>query len=168
MSIGVVYMRPIQVAYVRKVGGHREAGPDAWAAMHAWLADVRIRSKVSRGYGLARRNHRLVGNVTVQSCYDACVELPEDAVADPTRGVDLQTLPGGAFLRTRMREPMEQIGAVFSMLCGLEVPSRGLSLDMARPLLEIYVDNRPGAAAPYRIDLCVPVIPAANGNRRTA
>ena len=168
MSVGVVYMRPLPVAYVRRVGPHAEAGPEAWDALKAWLEARGLRRSVSCGYGLARHNQRLVGNVTADRCYDACVALPDGAEHEPAAGINLQMLPGGAFLRTRLRGGLSSIGATFSALCQEHAPRLSVAPDPARPLVEVYFDNKPGAAEPYRVDLCLPVSPLAHAKRRSA
>ncbi|MEZ5844882.1 MAG: GyrI-like domain-containing protein [Hyphomicrobiaceae bacterium] len=168
MSVGVVYMRPMMVAYVRRVGPHAEAGPEAWEALKIWLEARGLRRRVSCGYGLARHNQRLVGNVTADRCYDACCELPDDAEHEPAAGVDMQMLPGGAFLRTRLRGGLTTIGSAFSALCLEHAPRLSLAPDPVRPLVEVYFDNKPGAVEPYRVDLCLPVTPVANGKRRSS
>lgn len=168
MSVGIVYMRPMMVAYVRRVGPHAEAGPAAWVALKSWLEATNLRQRVSRGYGLARQNQRLVGHITAERCYDACIELPEDAQHDPNAGVDMQILPGGAFLRTRLRGGIASIGATFNTLCRNDAPKLRVEPDPARPLVEIYFDNKPGSEHPYRVDLCLPVVPVTAAKRRSA
>lgn len=160
MSVGVVYMRPMAVAYVRRIGPHAEAGPEAWDKLKSWLEIKGLRRRVSCGYGLARHNHRLVGNVTAQRCYDACCELPDGAEHEPSAGVDRQMLPGGAFLRMRLRSGLASIGPAFTALCHEHAPRLCLAPDPTRPLVEVYFDNKPGSTEEFRVDLCLPVTPA--------
>lgn len=157
MRIGLVYLRPRQVVYVRRSGLYRTSSAQAWAEMFAWLARHKLREHVTCSYGLAVDHP---GLVAPQSCrYDACIEIPEGFANVRTDGLSFQTLPGGAFARIRHVGPYGDLRPAIVSIRDEWLPTQPrLGLDRRRPLLIIYLDDperREGAK--LRADICIPV-----------
>lgn len=156
MSTGLVYLRPVRVAYIRARGPYPVSAPEAWKKMLAWLDARGIRSEVTRGFGLAHDDPRTTAAEALR--YDACVEIPMDMEGLASREFGMQTLPGGAYARRRYVGPHTGISRQFHDMRETWAPSRGLVLHAKRPFVEIYLDD-PLRCAPekLRTDLCIPV-----------
>jgi DNA gyrase inhibitor GyrI len=148
--------------FVRVRGPYPEAAAAAWARLLAWADERGIRADVARAFGLNRDHAR---SADAECRYDACIEAPVGVIEDPSAGVGMQMLPGGAYGRHRHSQGREEIGAAFIRLEREWAPSRGMTLDTSRPLIEAYLSSDPLAVS-VRMDLCLPV--QAASNRRTA
>ncbi len=162
MSTGIVYLRPSPVLFVRARGPLATASAQAWDQLLGWLSQKGVRSEVTKAYGLLRdRADAQDGR------YDACVEVPTGVVEETAAGVGLQMLPGGAFIRHRHAEGLDRVGPVLQWMASEWAPSRGMSLDVGRPMLEVYLcDPLKPAGGKLRMDLCLPVTAASQ--RRVA
>lgn len=163
MNTSLVYLRPVQVAYVRVRGPYAVSSAQAWEKMLAWLDAHMIRNVVERGFGLAHDDPRCVDQRALR--YDACVQIPVDTMPDAFREFSVQTLPGGAFARRRYVGPHSGIRDEFHNMRSTWAPARGLALDNKRPFVEIYLDD-PLRCPPneLRTDLCIPVMIASNAS----
>lgn len=163
MSTGLVYLRPVRVAFVRVRGPYGQSAPAAWSKLLAWLDQHRVRSDVTRGFGLAHDDPRTIAAADLR--YDACVEVPPEVEALALREFGMQTLPGGAYARRRFVGPHSGIHTEFHEMRRTWAPSRGLALHTRRPFVEIYLDD-PARCAPekLRTDLCIPVIAASEAS----
>ncbi|HUS97260.1 MAG TPA: GyrI-like domain-containing protein [Hyphomicrobiaceae bacterium] len=155
MSTGLVYLRPMTVAYARRTGPHGTSSLEAWAHMLGWLDQQGYRAMVPRGFGLIHKAAALRDQT--DPVYDACVELVDPVTVDLEAGIDRGHLKGGAFLLQRHSGPVELIGEAFRKLRTEEATRRGLKCDENRPMIEIYLDDPYRSPAPHRLDLCVPV-----------
>lgn len=161
MSQGLVYLRPVPVVYVRRRGPQHEAAALAWTHLLDWLDRRKLRSRIDRGYGLARHNARLASpGAPGDAAYDACVAATDGVDADPDAGISLQIVPGGSYLRRRHRAGMDTIGDAFTDLCAIDLAAYRVAIDPSRPLLEVYFDQSQGDALKLRVDIGVPVRPA--------
>ena len=92
-----------------------------------------------------------------RASYDACVELNDDMVVGHTEGLETALVPSGAYLRKRFDGQLDEMGAALRKMRVEEIPSRGLTLDGQRPMIEIYLNDFLRRAIKPKIDLCVPV-----------
>ena len=165
MSTGIVYLRPSPVLFVRMRGLAQSASTQAWTKLLAWAEAKGARGEIVRAYGLLRDHAGATG--TAECRYDACIEAPADLVEDLAAGVGMQMLPGGAYVRHRHTEGRDKVAPALQWLCSEWAPGRNMSIDVARPMLEIYLcDPLKPANGRMRMDLCVPV--SAASNRRVA
>lgn len=153
MSIGVIYLRPIEVVRVRAYGRNREAAQTAWAKMLSWADDHDCLGDAVRGFGLVYK----AGDRTSSASYDACVEMNGDAGVRPSDGVETALVPSGAYLRQRYTGPIEEMGAALRKMRDQDVPSRGLGLDARRPMIEVYFNDFVNHDVDPKVDLCVPI-----------
>lgn len=158
MQIGYMYIRPVEVLYVRALGPYKASSVAAWNTMLAWLDAHRLRSQIVRGFGLINDDPQTTPEH--QRRYDACVEAIAGLDIDHTAGVGRLTVPGGAYVVHRHVGRHRTIGAGFSYIQRKWVPGHGLKVDRRRPSLEIYL-NDPATTPPKELmtDLCVPVFP---------
>ena len=158
MSTGIVYLRPVRVAFTRHYGTLADASIAAWQEMADMLATTRSLRDMQRGFGLTRKSAARAGH----DCYDACVEFSEDLELELSTDVRYQLISGGSYLRERHRGSPESMGSTFSKLKNEEGPRRGLSVDLDRPFMEIYMFGKGDLYGHKRVDACVPVLPFAN------
>jgi AraC family transcriptional regulator len=152
------YIRPLTVVYARGTGPYEASGRDAWRLLNGWLDRRQARSRVKQGYGYFRDNPRLTAPELLR--YDACVPVTFGLDPEPETGIGRQTLPGGAYAVHTHVGSYGEIGELFSHLHREIVPKRGLSLDLERPFVTIYL-NDPSITREMhrRTELCVPVLP---------
>ena len=162
MNIGIVYLRPMPLLFVRVRGPYPAASEQAWAQLLAWAEQKGISGEIRRAFGL-NRDH--VRSADAEGRYDACIEAPPGVAEQPSVGVGMQMLPGGAYGRQRHAEGRDEIGTAFTAMEHEWAPTRGMVLDTNRPLIEAYLSADPIADG-ARMDLCLPVTTASN--RRTA
>jgi DNA gyrase inhibitor GyrI len=153
MSIGIIYLRPIEVVRVRAYGKNGEAAQAAWGKMLSWVEDHDCRAHAVRAFGLVYK----VGDRNIAASYDACVELNEQIDVAQSEGIETALIPSGAYLRQRFTGPLEKMGAVLRKMRTKDIPDRGLILDEKRPLVEVYLNDFVAHAVDPKIDLCVPV-----------
>jgi predicted RNA-binding protein with PIN domain len=112
----------VAVLYVGAQGPPAEVAPRMWQKLESVVNDLKKRKAYGAFYPRA-------------SEYRACVEIV-DLAEDGQLGLDSAVLPGGTFLRARLRgEPPElysRIGPTFDALSGAGEP------DLDRPSLEHY------------------------------
>lgn len=163
---GLVYLRPVQVAYFRYQGSYAKSSVDAWAAMFSWLDASGLRAAVGRGYGLQRDNPQEVG---LGACrYDACVEVPDGLDPGLLDKVSMQKLPGGAYARTRHVGSYEDVSRVITSMRDGWMSSNQLMIDTRRPIVTIYlVDPKNADTKQLKADVCLPVT-AVEATGRTA
>lgn len=157
MRVGLVYLRPKQVVFIRTTGPYRSSSLLAWAAMADWLDRHGLRAHMPCGYGLAQDDPQ---TVAAELCrYDACIELPAGVQIPRDDGLPIQTLPGGAFARVRHVGPYRSVRTSITRVRDDWMPLQsGLLHDRRRPLLTIYLDDpRTKDLAKLRCDVCLPV-----------
>jgi predicted RNA-binding protein with PIN domain len=112
----------VAVLYVGEQGPPGEVAPRVWEKLESVVTDLEGR----KAYGVFYPR---------SSEYRACVEIV-DLAEDAELGLESAVLPGGTFLRARLRaEPPElyqRIGPTFDALSGAAEP------DLDRPSLEFY------------------------------
>jgi AraC family transcriptional regulator len=164
--IGLVYLRPRRVAFVRAYGPYSNASQQAWDVLLAWLDRQNLKSHLSCGFGLAYDNPR---RTTDDGCrYDACVELPDHYAELMSDGLAFQMLPGGAFARARHVGPHDTVKDSVTRIRDTWLPDQPhLVVDRTRPFLFCYLDDpRSCAHDDLRSDVCLPVkTPAEEGTR---
>jgi hypothetical protein len=126
----------VAVLYVAEQGPPEEVGPRVWEKLESVVTE--------------RGGRRFYGAFyPASSEYRACVEIG-DLAEDAKLGLGSAVLPGGTFLRARLRgEPpglYAQIGPTFDAL------SRAATPDLERPSLEYYRRRD-------EVDLLLPVAP---------
>lgn len=156
MSIGIVYLRPVRVIYLRKAGCYSDSARKAWTELLGLLDSHGVRQQFTVGYGVLNDDPEAAEEASRR--YDACVPL---AIAGTTSLADTlpsQMLVGGVYLRLNHNGDIAAIKPLLSRLRTEEVARRGLVIDSKRPCLEIYA-NDPGPLdeASVRVDLAVPV-----------
>ena len=155
--IGLVYQRPRSVAFVRAHGAYGMASQRAWDVMLSWINERGLLLQLPYGYGLAYDNPRRTAQG--QCPYEACVELPDSYVELPTDGICFQTLPGGAYARTRHVGPYSGLRhSVVRIRDTWLTEQTHLTIDRRRPFMFTYLDA-PGSCEPeeLRTDVCIPV-----------
>ena len=157
VRIGLFYLKPRQVAFIRAVGPYAASSQQAWNDMFAWMTRNKLDTKTGFGYGLALDHADPVG--VENRRYDACIDLPSDFTPNKNDGLALQTLPGGAFARFRHVGPYEGVGSVIGKVRDAWLASQDtLVVDRRRPLLVVYLDNRLlQTRDKQRCDVCIPV-----------
>jgi len=158
--IGVVYIRPRPLVYVRATGPYRDASRRAWDKLRDWLHRTRSAGQVTCGYGLA---HDDLETIEPALCrYDACVEPPE-GVSLALAEIGSRMLPGGSYARSRHTGTVDTMKATIVRMRDEWLPTQPqLVLDRQRPFLFIYLTApiRPAdrsSASDLRIDVCLPV-----------
>lgn len=151
------YLLPKRLIYVRVRGPYAEAARVAWAQMFDWLDEHNLHSDEGKGYGLVLDDPR---QVPAEQCrYDACIEIPVQWHDQVPPGVPEQRLPGGAYLRQCHTGSHDALREGFALVRETFVPSHGILLDCARPLIEIYRDDpREIPSEKLRTDLCLPIV----------
>lgn len=164
---GLVYLRPVPVVFFRVQGPYATSVNAAWGQMFDWLEKHDLRSTAGRGYGLARDNPRVVGHDKCR--YDACVEIPADLSPAALEAVMTQRLPGGAYARQRHVGQFESIRDVIVEMRDNWAPTAGLSIDLKRPIVTIYLTD-PANVDPTQLkaDVCMPVTTGADSGRSAA
>ena len=165
MSNGLVYLRPVQVAYLRIESIRRKAAQAAWAELEAILTDLHVLANVERAYGFVH-NSRRMGCSGEDAYYCAGVEVFPGLPMTPESVLRRTTLPGGAYLRHRHKGSLDAIGGEFTELCGVPQKHADIVLDQRRPLVEVYSMIGPGAIDEARIELCAPVLPRTSAEAR--
>ncbi len=157
MRVGLVYMRPCQVAFVRSRGPYKASTEQAWATMDEWIDRHALKSSISCGFGLALDNPGAVNGQELR--YDACVKLPEGYESLKTDGLPFQKLPGGAFARVRHVGDYANLRESVALVRDQWLPQQGnLMLDSGRPFLFVYLDDPvKKETSKLRSDVCVPV-----------
>lgn len=157
MKFGFVYLRPLNVVYVRAMGPYALSSKSAWSRMYEWISGNDYTLSVCAGYGLLLDDPRVVPRE--QCRYEACIELTDSMRAALPEGFAVRRLPGGAYARHRHRGGAKGLSRVISEFRDSRVPAQGIVLDPRRPVIEVYFDN------PYvvpeeqqRVDICLPVV----------
>jgi AraC family transcriptional regulator len=157
VRVGLVYLRPRQVGFIRANGVYQTSSIQAWGAMTDWLERHNLLGQTHCGYGLALDDPR---EIAPELCrYDACVEVPTEYEALKTDGLAFQTLPGGAFARMRHIGSYARVRSSILKVRDQWLPEQNrLQLDRRRPLLVVYLDA-PGntRTMKLRCDVCIPV-----------
>jgi AraC family transcriptional regulator len=157
VRVGLVYLRPRQVAFVRAYGPYKASADQAWSKMTGWLARHGLSDTSDFGYGLLLDNPT---EVSPDSCrYDACVQVPDQLENLKSDGLAFQKLPGGPFARVRYVGPMNGVREQFVAIRDQWLPRQlRLGVDNHRPFMVIYVqDPARGDRSRIRCDVCVPV-----------
>jgi len=157
MRIGLVYLKPRLVAYVRRTGPYRTSAARAWGELFAWIDRQGIRRQLTAGYGIAVDNPCRVSPDTCR--YDACIELPADFPPSRAAALSVQTLPGGAFARMRHVGPYQNARTAITHLRDAWLGNQpNLILDKNRPVLIIYLDDpQLKDETLLKCDVCLPV-----------
>ncbi|MGL4398078.1 MAG: AraC family transcriptional regulator [Hyphomicrobium sp.] len=157
MSNGLVYLRPMRMAYVRAIGPYETTVPAAWQKLVSWIEANGLSAPIGSGFGVARDNPL---NVAPDACrYDACVELNPLFEERAIRELGALTLPGGPYVRLRKRGPFVAIHSdIVSIYDAFAAPS-GLKLDDKRPVVTVFLQGpRNFGDDMLKTDICVPVM----------
>lgn len=151
---GFVYLRPLNMTYIRAEGPYADAAREAWSKVYQWLDETDIRGSVGARYGLM-----LDDPATTEpgKCrYDACIEMIDGYQEWITRDFAYRRLPGGAYTRRR-HVGSETLQAATTKL-RQEWAGNGLVLDLRRPIIQIFLDD-PNKVADEkrRFDVLLPV-----------
>lgn len=168
MSNAFVYLRPLNLTFIRAQGPYAEASAEAWARVFDWLDKSGHRQSAGCGYGLMLDDPR---TTPPEKCrYDACIEMADGFQDSISREFGFRRLPGGAYARRRHIGPAE--GGVTGLVATLRdqwAPQNGLLIDTKRPVIEIYLDNPAKVPAEKRrIDICLPVAASARSEAPAA
>ncbi|HEU4378580.1 MAG TPA: GyrI-like domain-containing protein [Hyphomicrobiaceae bacterium] len=159
MRVTYRYIRPCVVLYARGIGSYATSVAAAWKTMHGWLEAGNVRHLFRRGLGIFHDDPSVTAADALR--YDACIP-PIDGVTDgdPEAGIGRQTLAGGAYAVYAHVGPYENTGEAFSKMRRITVVKRGLSIDVGRPFVAIYLnDPQVTREVHRRTELCVPVMP---------
>lgn len=157
MSIGIVYLRPLRVLYVRRMGSYADSAHGAWTELLGLLDAHGVRQEFKAGYGVMHDDPD--NSDENERRYDACVSSDVAGNSRLTETLPTQTIVGGVYLRLNHDGAASSIKPLLSRLRTEEVARRGLSLDAKRPFLEIYTRDPGNLDNPtVRVELAVPVI----------
>ncbi len=160
MRVEYRYIRPTQVFYARVCGPYEIAAPAAWRRVSNWLDRKNARRLVQHVYGCCRDDPKLTAPELLR--YDACVPVAVGLAVDDEQDIFRQTLPGGAYAVCTHVGSYAEAGSRFSDLRREIVPRHGLTIDLGRPFLAIYLNDPAVTREAYRrTELCVPVVPVA-------
>jgi AraC family transcriptional regulator len=152
---GFVYLRPLNMTYIRAEGPYAEAAREAWGKVYSWLDDTGMRASVGARYGLM-----LDDPATAEpgKCrYDACIEMIDGYQEWITDAFAYRRLPGGAYSRRR-HVGGETLYAATETLRREWSSDNGLFLDLRRPIIQIFLDDpKKVADEKRRIDVLLPV-----------
>lgn len=165
MSNGLVYLRPVQVAYLRIESIRRKAVHSAWAELKAILTELHVLENVERAYGFVHNSPRM-GCSGDGAYYFAGVQVFPGLPMTPESVLRRTTLPGGAYLRHRHKGGLDEIGSGFTTLCGGPKGHADIVLDQRRPLIEVYSMIGPGVIDEALTELCAPVLPRTSADAR--
>lgn len=157
MSIGIVYLRPLRVLFVRKTGRYADSAHGAWAELLGLLDEHGVRQEFKAGYGVMHDDPETSEEAARR--YDACVSSEVAGDSKLAQILPTQTIVGGVYLRLNHDGAAASIKPLLSRLRTEEVARRGLTLDAKRPFMEIYTRDPGNLDNPtVRVDLAVPVI----------
>jgi AraC family transcriptional regulator len=157
VRVGLVYLRPRRVGFVRVHGTYKASSTTAWQTMADWLVRHDLNGQTTCGYGLTWDNPE---NANSDPCrYDACVELPDGYENLKVDSLSFQVLPGGAFARIRHVGSYSKINRSIEKVRETWLPGQPrLLFDRRRPLLVVYLDDHKSRDLnKLRCDVCIPV-----------
>lgn len=144
------------VVFTRRFGAYPQVAPVAWHFLWSWLAEKEQMGSVKRAIGIGWDDPQQTPAADLR--YDACVELHARLSVDPGAEISIQTLPGGRYAVATHKGPYHLIGEAIREIRDEKLPEIGAIPDLARPCLEIYLNNPEEVAeADLLTDLCVPV-----------
>lgn len=158
MQDGLVYLRPVQVAYLRTNTVRRDAARALWDDLRTILKDQGVVDQVDRLYGLAHGPEQFP-EATADPHYVACVGIVPGLKLSPKSQLQAMTLPGGAYMRQRVFGSDGDVAGGFGDLCDISNAHHDIKLDQIRPLVEIHIGDGLRTAVDHKIELCVPVKP---------
>ena len=158
MSTGLIYLKPLKVAFVRARGPYAVSSVEAWQRVFAMLRQNGMWRPVLAAYGLLNDDPKTTG---AENCrYDACIEVLNGYDSRLPKDFAVGRLPGGVFARTRHSGGSRTLASTITELRDTWTPAHGLVLDPSRPVIEVYLDDPQTLTAEHqRIDICLPVVP---------
>lgn len=155
----LMYLRPTRLVFVRGIGPYEKTIQKTWDRLFVWLNANGLQTPVGRGYGLAQDNPAEVG---AKNCrYDACVVLNPEMEQRASSDVGFAMLPGGPYACRRISGNYDHVRTLVANVHSELLPFPGLTLDQARPVVSIYMDNpNRQAESDLRADICMPVMAA--------
>jgi AraC family transcriptional regulator len=146
------------VVYARASGDYWTASTTAWDRLNQWLAESKVRRRVTRGFGLFHDNPQITAPELLR--YDACAQLTTAVEGEPAAGIGRQTLAGGTYAVHTHIGAYGPIGGLLSHLHRDWVPKQGLSVDYDRPFMAIHLNDPHITREMHRrTELCIPVLP---------
>lgn len=164
LARSLVYVRPVEVVFVRARGAYADAVNRAWGRMFSWMDANGLGAEVDIGYGLAHDNPR---TMPPELCrYDACIPVPDTVPREVLMQLQHMKLPSGVYARDLLLRSYDRMGTVLASIRDEWVPRHGLSVDARRPVVTIYRNN-PRYCPPemLKADICLPIVPSAAGHR---
>ena len=153
MNVRIADLPAARVAYQRLIGPYGPAIGEFWRGTIApWIQSNGLTGKTC--YGIGYDDPSLT---PANKCrYDACVEVPEDFVANGQS--DILTLPGGRYAVMRFKGNPATLAEAWMRLTREWMQSSGLQCD-DRPCFEMFhpstaVDPETGE---FSCDICIPV-----------
>ena len=152
---GFVYLRPLNMTYIRAEGPYADSALEAWDKVYKWLDDTGMRASVTARYGLMLDDPEATAPAKCR--YDACIEMVDGYQDWITKDFAYRRLPGGAYARRR------HVGAATLQAATLKLrhdwsPENGLAFDARRPVIQIYLDDpKKMVDEKRRFDVLIPV-----------
>ncbi len=152
---GFVYLRPLNMAYIRAQGPYARSAHEAWDKVFKWLDDTGMRASVGTRYGLMLDDPSVTAP---EKCrYDACIEMIDGYQEWITKDFAYRRLPGGAYARRR-HVGGDTLQAATQTLREAWAPDNGLVIDPRRPVIQIFLDDSKKVAdEKRRFDVLFPV-----------
>lgn len=157
MARSLIYVRPVQVVFIRVHGGYPQTVDAAWGRMFAWMDANGLGAEVDVGYGLAHDDPRMT---PAELCrYDACIPVPKAVPQEAMAELQHMTLPSGVYARDRLTQSYDGMGHRLAATRDEWVPRQGLTIDPNRPVITIYRNN-PRFCPPEKLEaeICLPIM----------
>ena len=147
-GVEIVEREPTRVLFLRHVGPYSECG-DAWQRLLGYAFPRGLVGPTAAMIGLVHDDPEVTQPDKLR--YDACVVVPPTYEHQDTASeAAVQDIPGGTFAHAVHIGPYEQLGDLYSRICGGWLPASGYE-PASRPAFEWY-KNSPMNAAPEELE----------------
>lgn len=152
----IKFIKPRQLASIKRIGSYQDTAPDAWRAMFDWLDGFDPEDMPTEGYGLNYDDPRT--QTDGQLRYAAAVEVPKHWEPEENSVVESLFFEGGVYAISPHFGCYKTVGEAISKLRDGGVPKIGLVLDRNRPVLTRYKsDPRKVSSQDQKAEICLPV-----------
>lgn len=159
MSLSLVFLPSVAVAYARGVGPYPETAPVAWEELAGWLRQNGIRERCKPVYGIL---HDRPEHVPMQERrYDAAVPIAGVPMERCSGKIARGRLAGGAHVHVQRVGCYSGLPATYQRMLKMFAGDHSMMIDSSRPRLLIYRNDPDTTPATKLItDFYVPTMPA--------